>query len=359
MAKKEKSYLDYILDNQLNVKKRGVYFGSVQEEAIVTFNSPETSALEKTKLYYDVIEPAFRRAIDGVLEMPKFHFLGKINRVDLVEATYSRMIEKIHKFKPGMISAKSGLPVKAYSYFSTVAKNYILEYKTRFEKIQEHKADVETSIDLSILSEDTLQKLSNQDKNDVNFDGYEQVFNETKKKILKKIEEIIIAEEEKEDKKDEDVLKIGYILKYLINKWEKIEFMKKNEFMRILTLYTGLKQQKVSLLFKRFKVAILSELNVNGAEKIRFGGKDEDDEDDDLSEDPDTIKDIDDTEIDDSLPIEEQEIDPEIEKERKRKERIKKINTTEDFESYMEYEKNEKFKEEWQAARKAKSTQQK
>jgi len=37
--------------------------------------------------------------------------------------------------------------------------------------------------------------------------------------------------------------------------------MKKNEFMRILTIYTGLKQQQVSFLFKKFKISVLQKIN--------------------------------------------------------------------------------------------------
>src|SRR5690606_9413615 len=120
-----------------------------------------------------------------------------------------------------------------------------------------------TSIDLSILSEETLEKLSNQDKESISFDNNTQIFEETRNKILKRLDEILLEEEEKEDKKDSDLLKIGFTIKYLIKKWDRIEFMKKNEFMRLLALYTGLKQQKVSFLFKKFKIAILEILNPN------------------------------------------------------------------------------------------------
>jgi len=259
MSQERKSYLDLFLDNVTTPKKRGIYFGNEQEEAIVKFNDPNTSAQEKVYLFEKLIEPAFKKIISGVLEMPMFHHLGRLNREELIDNTFYRLVEKMNRFNRNMIG-KNGQPVKAYSYFSTIAKNHILEQKVRNEKILKHKADVESSIDLTILSEDTLQKMSNYDKQEVHFDTYENIFKETREKILFEIEKVIAIEEGKE-KPDNDLIKIGYCLKYLIKKWDKIEFMKKNEFMRILSLYVGLKQQQVSLLFKKFKIAVLENIN--------------------------------------------------------------------------------------------------
>lgn len=257
---KKKSYLDLFLENHSNPKKRGIYFAEEQEQAIITYNIGEISQREKNELFKKIIAPGFKKIISGVLEMKMFHNLGKLNREEVIDNTFFRLIEKIHKFKPGIIG-KKGQPVRAYSYFSTVAKNYILEQKVRNEKVLKNKADVETSIDLSILSEETLEKMSNYDKQDVEFEDYVTTFKNTKKIILNSIIEII-SEEEHKEKKDDDFIKLGYCLKYLIEKWDKIEFMKKNEFMRILTLYTGFPQQKVSFLFKRFKIEELKKMKV-------------------------------------------------------------------------------------------------
>lgn len=327
MSTIQKSYLDLFLDNSIE-KKRGIYFSNEHEDAIIKFNNLETSNREKLKLFNEFIEPAFRRVVGGVLEMPMFHYLGKINRDELIDAAFFRMVEKLHKFQPDMIG-KNGMPVKAYSYFSTIAKNFILEYKVRFEKIQKHKADVESSIDLSILSEDTLDKLSYSDKESITFDTAESIFNETRDKVLKIIEGILQEEELKDEKKDIDLLKIGYTLKYLIVKWDKIEFMKKNEFMRILALYTGLKQQKVSFLFKKFKLSILEILNpyyIKTSKTVEIEVEEEEEIDIDIESDE---------EIDiEALLIAEKEEEDEP-----------RFYSTEEYEIYLEQENNKKVKE--------------
>jgi hypothetical protein len=265
----KKSYLDLFLDNNSAPRKRVKYFEQKEEDAIIVYNNPDTPAKEKNKLFETLIGPAYKQTISGVLEMPKFRRLPKaLNREELVEQTFFRLIEKTYKFQAGKISKKTGLPVKAFSYFSTVAKNFILEQITKHNKILKHKADVETSIDLSILSEETLTKFSKSDIHEVMLDDYVTIFTSTKGGVIEIIKDLIIEEESKE-KQDIELIKLGYCLKYLLEKWDKIEFVKKNEFMRILTLYTGFPQQKVSFLFKRFKIAVLKKLKPSALNKKR------------------------------------------------------------------------------------------
>lgn len=338
----KKTYLDLFLDNASVPKKRGIYFGEDQENAIIEYNNENTSVKKKNELYEKIIGPSFRKIVAGVLEMPNFRHLGKLNREEVVDNTLFRLIEKIHKFQPGMIG-KSGQPVKAYSYFSTVAKNFILEQKIRNEKILKNKADVESSIDLAILSEDTLEKMSNYNKTDVELDDYVANFKNTKNIILSSIFEIINAEEV-QDKRDEDLIKLGYCLKYLIEKWDKIEFSKKNEFMRILTLYTGLPQQRVSFLFKKFKLGSLKKikpslLNKNNKRREFI------DEDEELLE----VLELVETSIideDDIIVIEDDEITVEVEEEEEEEEipQHYEINSMEEWDQFNDKFDNKKYK---------------
>lgn len=334
MPRKKKTYLDMFLDNSENStkkkKKKGEkYFDEAEEWAILKFNNPETSEKEKRDLFNNIIDPGFKKIADSILDMPKFHNLPKgLSREQLVEDAYFRLVEKISKFTPDRIG-ESGQPVKAFSYFSTIAKNFVLEKKVRFEKVLKNKADVETSIDLSILSEDTLQKMSNYDKMDVHLEDYETTFNDTRMLIIKTVQDVIDAEEKK-NKRDEDFIKIGYYLKYLLEHWNKIEFMKKNEFMRILTLYTGLKQQQVSFQFKKFKNAVLKKLRPNGVIKTNSSKLFKDDDDSDMDE-----------EMEDKFMEDLEEMEEEDDKPKRFR---YGINTMEEFEISLEFDGNVEYK---------------
>ena len=368
MSKKNKTYLDLFLDNSENIKKKekGPYFHDIHEKAILKYNNPETSLREKNNIYDTFINQAFKDISNRVLEMPKFHKLPKsMNKEQLIDETYIRLVEKITKFTPNMIG-KGGQPVKAFSYFSTIAKNYILEKKVRHEKILKNKADVETSIDLYILSEDTLKKMSNYDKLDINLEDYEKTFENTKKIILDTIRNIVNNEQAK-IKKDEDFIKIGLTLEYLLIKWDKIEFMKKNEFMRILTLYTSLKQQQVSFQFKKFKIAVLKKLKPNLVSKLNKGKNEKKLKDKEIEKQiedmffiQDSESEIEDDLLKDDLDSESEiednisEIDFEKEQEDLLKEELPEkkynrfkygINSMEEFEMDMEFTYNDKLKE--------------
>src|SRR3954468_21520352 len=100
MPKQTKDWTDIYLDSYLTPKKREPYFGDEQERAIVDFNGIIITEKERIRLFSEIIEPAFRKIIGGVLEMPKFHYLGRLNREELIDATFYRMVEKMHKFNP-------------------------------------------------------------------------------------------------------------------------------------------------------------------------------------------------------------------------------------------------------------------
>jgi hypothetical protein len=347
----KKSYLDLFLDNHVTPKKRERYFEEREEHAIIKYNDEATEQLEKNDLFKRIIGPAFRKTIYGVLEMPKFRHLPKsLNRETLIEDTFFRLVEKIYKFKPGMIG-KSGQPVKAFSYFSTIAKNFILEQITRHNKIIKNKADVESSIDLSILSEETLDKISGVDIQEVTLDDYVTIFTGTRRMIIDIIRELIIEEEDKE-RRDEDFIKLGYCLKYLLEKWNKIEFMKKNEFMRILTLYTGFQQQKVSFLFKRFKTAVLKKLKPSALNKSKRK-KSEESEDDDIFLRTDFFNSSETDEFSTEEEIEEFDDSTEevVEEDEETKIMKYEVYSMDDFEARDCKLDNAKFKKEWRKTR--------
>ncbi len=332
MPRKKKTYLELFLDNTEAKKSKEQYWGDREEKAIIAYNTPETMERLKTDLYNNIIEPGFKNIISGVFEMYNFRVLPRgLSKDKLSEDALDRLTEKMGKYNPSEIG-KNGQPVKTFSYFSTIAKNFILEKKSRHEKILKNKADVETSIDLSILSEDTLQMMSNYDKQDIFFEDAETSFVNMKARVITIIEDVIKAEESK-NRPDADLIKIGYHLKYLLTKWDKIEFMKKNEFMRILTMYTGMKQQHVSFLFKKFKNAVLKKIRPAGITKVYKTV-----DDDSLFGDSDA------EEVDDEIIIDEDEEKlPEIPEDKEIPDDYE-INSFEEFEIQLEKYKNKKYK---------------
>lgn len=290
----KKTYLDYFLDNEYHKeeqekkkrKKKEWRFDQTHEDAILLFNSGTLKGEESEVLWKEVIYPSLLVIVKGVMEMPKFHNLPhNLDRLQLIDDTLLRLVEKIDRFTPGLVG-KSGLPVKAFSYFSTIAKNFILEKCLKANKIIDNKADVETSIDLTILSEETLQNIFS--KCDVIGEDTVVRFETEILHIVRGVELILFEH----NNQFSDFYKIGKTLVYILTNWHKIDFEKKNDFMRILVLYTGLKQQNVSTIFKKYKNLLIEKGFINiysgifsGKETKRFKNTKNEDEEIESDED--------------------------------------------------------------------------
>jgi hypothetical protein len=111
-------------------KKSNQYFTQETEDAIVEYNAAETFD-EKNKIYHERIHYAFYKLTENIIHTFKFYYTEVDNIEDLQFEVISFLLSKIHLFNP----AKGA---KAYSYFGTIAKRYLIlsnqkNYKKRIE----------------------------------------------------------------------------------------------------------------------------------------------------------------------------------------------------------------------------------
>jgi len=111
-------------------KKSNHYFTQETEDAIVAYNAAETFD-EKNKIYHERIHYAFYKLTENIIHTFKFYYTEVDNIEDLQFEVISFLLSKIHLFNP----AKGA---KAYSYFGTIAKRYLIlsnqkNYKKRIE----------------------------------------------------------------------------------------------------------------------------------------------------------------------------------------------------------------------------------
>lgn len=97
-------------------KKPNVYFTKDTENAIVLYNEME-DGFEKNILYTKKIHPAFYKLAEIMIHRFKFYNFD-VSHEDVKHEVVAFLHEKIHKYK-----AENG---KAFSYFSIVAKNYLI-----------------------------------------------------------------------------------------------------------------------------------------------------------------------------------------------------------------------------------------
>ena len=111
-------------------KKSKIYFGTPVHDAIVEYNHSENVVFRHT-IYTETIHPAFLKLAENIINTYKFTYFDYGFR-DLQEEVVSNLVINMHKFDETKGS-------KAFSYFSVVAKNYlILNNNANYKKLKIH-----------------------------------------------------------------------------------------------------------------------------------------------------------------------------------------------------------------------------
>jgi hypothetical protein len=111
------------------------YFTKDTENAIVKYNNTEDSEL-KSKIYQEEIHYAFNRLVEAITHRFKFYH----TQVDYLEQLHHEvetfLLSKIHLFDPSK-------GAKAYSYFGTIAKRYLIIQNTKNYKKKINTSPIE------------------------------------------------------------------------------------------------------------------------------------------------------------------------------------------------------------------------
>jgi len=100
----------------MNDKNRRVYFTKETENAIIRFNK-SNDLEEREQIYRDHIDYPFNKLAENIINRFKFPYMDS-SFEDVKAQVVSFLVLNIHKY-----SANKG---KAFSYFSVIAKNYLI-----------------------------------------------------------------------------------------------------------------------------------------------------------------------------------------------------------------------------------------
>ena len=111
------------------------YFTQETEDAIVLYNNTECTE-KKSKIYNDGIHYAFFKLTENIIHTFKFYYteVDKIEHLQHEIITF--LLSKIHLFDPSK-------GAKAYSYFGTIVKRWLILYNNKNYKKRIDKAPVE------------------------------------------------------------------------------------------------------------------------------------------------------------------------------------------------------------------------
>jgi len=99
-----------------------IYFDKHTEQSIIKYNT-ETDINIKNEIYTNEIHKAFDKLVENLINTYKFR--GDTNYIALKQEAVADLYIKLNKYDPTRLT-KGGLKVKAYSYFGTIAKNFIM-----------------------------------------------------------------------------------------------------------------------------------------------------------------------------------------------------------------------------------------
>ena len=169
--------LDTYLDSELGkvaLTKRGqprkrkpkeprIYFTSDTEEAIIEYLGSDNQDF-RNRIYKDRIEYAFYKLAENIIHTFKFYYTDSDTIEELKHEVVTFLLEKLHLY-----DQSKG---KAYSYFGTIAKRYLIIYNNNnYKKLQE-RADVEEIDEDKNIMYETVREAEEQSDPNTFIDQY-------------------------------------------------------------------------------------------------------------------------------------------------------------------------------------------
>jgi len=222
-------------------KKRGRksvkenYFDVREETAVRNFLIAETS-YDKNKIYNEFLRGPLDKMISSIIRRYKL-YRKDMNFEEIHIDTHSFLMTKVDKFKPSKNK-------KAYSYFGTICKNYLMGQIIKDQKETNRKVSYE---DISSSLEQRPDLIYRIDEDVVESDTIIIEY-------LKELKEFIESENLNDNEK-----KLGYALVDLFDNYETIfsgadnNKFNKNVILLSLREMTNLSTKEIRTSIKRFK----------------------------------------------------------------------------------------------------------
>jgi hypothetical protein len=208
-------------------KKEKIYFSKKTEDAIVEYNTEE-DVVKRNEIYETKIKFSFEKLVENIFNTFKFTYFDN-SPLEIQKETVSHLVTNINKFQAGK--------GKAFSYFSIVAKNYLIFHNNNnYKRFNQH-------VDISETPSESSVCLQTEDEH------YKIVQNQEFMKLLIKYWEENIT---KIFNKQKD-LKIAYAVIELFRNCERIEnFNKKTLYLYIREL-SDCKTQQITKVLNKMK----------------------------------------------------------------------------------------------------------
>lgn len=139
-------------------KKSNIYFTQETEDAIVSYLA-SSDPVVRNRIFNQEIDYAFHKLAENIIHTFKFYYTDVDTINELKHEVVAFLLEKLHLY-----NQNKG---KAYSYFGTIAKRYLIIYNEKNYKKVKEKGTLEEVDEDKIIVEDLVRE-SNHDKDNLN-----------------------------------------------------------------------------------------------------------------------------------------------------------------------------------------------
>jgi hypothetical protein len=134
-------------------KEPRIYFTQDTENAIIEYLASDDET-KRNRIYNERIRYAFYKLSENIIHTFKFYYTDSDTIEELKHEVVTFLLEKLHLYSQGK--------GKAYSYFGTIAKRYLIIYNQKnYEKLKE-KADIEEIEEDPIILNDIIKEAADE-----------------------------------------------------------------------------------------------------------------------------------------------------------------------------------------------------
>lgn len=229
-------------ETNVELKKKGRkpkqknYFDTPEEEAVVRFLQAESDE-ERNKIYNEFLRKPLDKMISSIIRRYKL-YRKDMDFTEIHVDTHSFLMTKIEKFKPSKEK-------KAYSYFGTICKNYLMGQIIKDQK----------EINRKISYEDISSNLENNPSYSYDIDSDVIDSENVIKKFLLELDNFLESENLSENES-----KLGHALYELFDNYEQIFIgndnnkFNKNVILLSLREMTNLSTKEIRGSMKKYKI---------------------------------------------------------------------------------------------------------
>jgi hypothetical protein len=219
-------------------RKNDLYFGPEQEEAVVAYLASDDE-YERNRIYNKHLRSALDQMVESIIRRYKLYPKDESSFQNIHNDTLSFLHTKLNKFEPEKNK-------KAYSYFGTICKHYLLGRMIKYTKKMKH----------DISYEDVYRNVEEQD--DMKY-YLEEIDTTPLSEFIREISDSIKVDLE-EAKLNENEIKVGNAIVAILDNYnimfdelETNNKFTKNLFLSYVRNITSLETKDIRVSMRKFK----------------------------------------------------------------------------------------------------------